>query len=312
MTRICKRFHMSVVLIALLCAACGNEAQTATGREETPSEGNHAREVQDAEKAPAAGKTLRVAIAQIPVSSNIVANGAMIDRAIDRAIAEKADVILTPEGSLSGYTHQFDQAQVEQTLDSLVKKASAAGLALAIGTCFVEPEDQKCYNQIRFYDADGTFQGFHSKTLTCGTMTDPSVGEINHFAVSPLKTFRLKGVTVGGLICNDMWGNPMCTPVPEPHLSQQLAEMGAKVIFHAVNGGRDGGQWSREVYWPFHETNLRIRAMAGKLWIVTVDNCAPTHIPCSAPSGVLRPNGNWATKLPDTGEHVAVYTIELQ
>ena len=191
-------------------------------------------------------------------------------------------------------------------------KASSAGLALALGTCYTEPDDGKCYNQIRFYDGDGKFLGFHSKTLRCGSMTDPPKGELNDYACRPLRTFRIKGITVGGLICNDMWANPGCTPMPDPHLSQQLAKMGAKIIFQAVNGGRNGGDWSRNVFWPFHETNLRIRAQTGKLWIVTVDNCHPTNIPCSCPSGVLQPNGQWAEKTPDQGEQMVVYTIVLK
>ena len=256
-------------------------------------------------------KKLRVATAQVCVTRDIDENVQTIGRAIDRAIAEKADVLLTPEGSLSGYTPKFDQARVEAALEKTVAKASSAGLALALGTCFVEPDDGLCYNQIRFYDGRGKFLGFHSKTLRCGSMTDPPVGEINHYAARPLRTFQIKGITVGGLICNDMWANPGCTPMPDPHLSQKLAEMGAKIIFQAINGGRNGSDWSRQVYWPFHETNLRIRARTGKLWIVTSDNCYPTNIPCSAPSGVLQPNGNWAAEAPDQGEQMVVYTIEL-
>jgi predicted amidohydrolase len=254
---------------------------------------------------------LRVATAQIAVTTDIDKNVETIGRAIDRALAEKADVLLTPEGSLSGYTPKFDQQKVEQALRQLVDKASSAGLALALGTCFVEPDDGLTYNQVRFYSADGKYLGFHSKTLRCGSMTDPPKGEINHYAARPLRTFQLNGITVGGLICNDMWANPGCTPMPDPHLSQQLADMGARIIFQAINGGRDGSAWSREVYWPFHETNLRIRARTGKLWIVTSDNCAPTHIPCSAPSGVLAPNGQWAAMAPDQGEQLVVHTIKL-
>ena len=257
-------------------------------------------------------KQLRVAVAQIPVTRDIEANIATISKAIDRAVAEKAELLLTPEGSLSGYTHKFDQSKVRAGIRKLIAKASSADLALALGTCFVEPDDGKCYNQIRFYDSDGKFLGFHSKTLRCGTMTEPTRGEINHYSARPLRTFKIKGITVGALICNDMWANPGCTPMPDPHLSQQLAEKGAKIIFHAVNGGRNGSEWSRNVFWPFHETNLRIRAQTGKLWIVTADNCLPVDIPCSAPSGVLKPDGNWAVKTPDQGEHMAVYTIELQ
>ena len=285
-------FHASMLVTALLLGsvASGQEANKKAGQE---------------------GRELRVAVAQISVTRDIDANLKTIGRAIDKAIEEKADILLTPEGSLSGYTPQFDQAKVDKALKKVVDKASTAGLALALGTCYTEPDDGKCYNQIRFYDGGGKFLGFHSKTLRCGSMTDPPKGELNDYACRPLRTFEIKGITVGGLICNDMWANPACTPMPDPHLSQKLAEMGAKIIFQAVNGGRNGGDWSRNVFWPFHETNLRIRAQAGKLWIVTVDSCYPTNIPCSCPSGVLQPNGHWAVTAPNQGEQMVVYTIVL-
>jgi predicted amidohydrolase len=256
--------------------------------------------------------TLRVATAQIPVTKDIEENVAAIGRALDAAIREKADILLTPEGSLSGYTPQFDQAAVDVHLKEIVGRASEAGLALALGTCFVEPDDGKCYNEIRFYDAEGTFVGFHTKTLLCGSLTEPSKGEINHYGTRPLRTFQIKGITVGGLICNDMWANPQCTPMADAHLSQRLSESGARIIFHAINGGRNGGLWSEHVNWPYHETNLRMRAVAGRVWIVTADNCFPTDIPCSAPSGVLQPDGQWATLTSRVGEQVVVHTIELK
>ena len=299
---------LSVVLFAISAVAirapiAADEAVTVQPSDRGADEGES-----PSEKA----RRLRVAVAQIPVTRDITANVEVINRAIDQAVAEKADILLTPEGSLSGYTHQFDQSQVESALKKIVAKASSSGLALALGTCFVESDDGKCYNQIRFYDGDGTFRGFHSKILRCGTMTDPPKGEINHFAARPLRTYQLKGVTVGGLICNDMWANPQCTPMPDPHLSQKLSKMGARIIFQAINGGRDGSDWSRNVYWPFHETNLRLRARAAKRWIVTADNCHPANIPCSAPSGVLRPDGQWAVQAPKQGEHIVAYTIELE
>jgi len=256
--------------------------------------------------------TLRVATAQIPVTKNIEENVAAITRALDVAIQEKADILLTPEGSLSGYTPQFDQAAVDAHLKKIVDRAGEAGLALALGTCYVEPDDGQCYNEIRFYDDAGEFVGFHTKTLLCGSLTEPSKGEINHYGTRPLRTFDIKGITVGGLICNDMWANPQCTPMPDAHLSQQLSESGARIIFHAINGGRNGGPWSEQVNWPYHETNLRMRAVSGKVWIVTADNCFPTDIPCSAPSGVLQPNGQWAAQARRVGEDIVVHTIELK
>ena len=257
-------------------------------------------------------RQLRVAAAQIPVTRDITANAEAIHRALDSAIREQADILLTPEGSLSGYTPDFDQEQVVQHLNEIVTRARLAKLALALGTCFVEPDDNLCYNEVRFYDHRGKFLGFHTKTLLCGSLTTPSKGEISSYSTRPLRTFEIKGIRVGSLICNDMWGNPQCTPMADPHLSQRLSELGARIVFLAINGGRDGGEWSEQVNWPYHEVNMRMRARAGNLWIVSADNCFPLDIPCSAPSGILQPNGQWAAKSDRQGEHVVVHTISLR
>ncbi len=254
---------------------------------------------------------LRVAGAQIPVTRDVSSNLAEILQAIEFAKAESADILLTPEGSLSGYTPHFDASEVATALGEVTAAAQESGVGLALGTCFLEPGEERPHNQIRFYSAQGEYLGFHSKTLTCGSLTDTPQGEINDYAVSPLRTFQLGEVTLAGLICNDLWANPGCTPGPDPHLTQQLSRMGAQVIFHAVNGGRDGGPWSRQVAWPYHESNLRMRAQAGGLWIVTADNCDPLGIPCSAPSGVVDPKGQWVVKTANTGRDYFVHTIEL-
>ena len=100
--------------------------------------------------------------------------------------------------------------------------------------------------------------------------------------------------------------------MPDPHLSQKLSKSGAKIIFLAINGGRDGGPWSKEVNWPFHEVNMRMRAAAGRVWVVSADNSLPHTVPCSAPSGVLKPNGQWAMQFPKKGEFIKVHTIDLK
>lgn len=253
---------------------------------------------------------IRIAGAQLSVTNDIPANVAGIERAIAFARDAQADLLLTPEGSLSGYTHLFDAPQVEQALEHVTSLAREAQVGLALGTCYDEPEENRCYNQIRFYTPDGQYLGFHSKTLTCGSLERPPQGEINHYAVSPLRTFSFQGITIGGLICNDLWANPGCTPMPDPHLTQQLADRGTRVILHAVNGGRDGSPLS-DLAWQYHDANLRMRAIAGRLWIVTVDNSYPAKLRCSAPSGVVNPQGDWVCQAEPHGEQFFVHTIEL-
>jgi predicted amidohydrolase len=251
--------------------------------------------------------SLRIAGAQIPVSHDIAVNTANLLRAVQFAADQKADLLLTPEGSLSGYTWEFDPQAAQQALQKVTQAARALRVGLALGTCYIEA-DGLCYNEVRFYLPDGGYLGFHSKVLRCGTLSTPSQGEIEHFAESPLRTFDFLGLRVGALICNDLWANPQCTPMPDSHLTQQLAGLGARLILHAVNGGRDGSAWS-QVAWQYHEANLRMRAQAGNVWVITVDNCAPLDLPCSAPCGVIDPQGDWVCRTEPVGEQFFTYTI---
>ncbi|MEI6512384.1 MAG: carbon-nitrogen hydrolase family protein [bacterium] len=255
---------------------------------------------------------LTVAGAQLPVGEDINENLKAINRAIDFAVDAKADILLTPEGSLSGYTPRFNASEVVSALEVVTAKARSVKLGLALGTCFVEPEDRRCYNQLRFYDQEGVFLGFHSKILRCGdVMSEEPQGECTLYDTTPLRTFNLNGIVIGGLICNDVWANPLCTIEPDPHLTQQLSKMGTKIIFHAVNGGRASSEYSK-LMWQYHESNLRMRAEAGQVWIVTVDNCFPMNIDCSCPSGIIGPQGTWVVKTHSKGEQFFTYTIEIE
>jgi len=252
---------------------------------------------------------MRIALAQMAVVSDVSENVETLHRAVRFAVDQRADVLLTPEGSLSGYTHEFDTQSVKAGLAEVTTQAREGNLALALGTCFVE-EDGNCYNQIRFYESSGTYLGFHSKTLCCGTLETPSRGEIEHYAVAPLRTYELSDVRVGGLICNDLWANPCCTPMSDPHLTHRLKQLGARVIFHAVNGGRSSDPWS-EVNWQFHESNLRMRARAASMYIATVDNCFPADVPCSSPSGLVGPQGEWLGRCLERGEQFLCCDVPL-
>ena len=253
---------------------------------------------------------LRVAGYQLPVSGNIEDNTRRILAAIDWASGNTAEILLTPEGSLSGYTHEFDATEVEKALDLVTQHARAKGVGLALGTCFVE-EDGKCHNQIRFYRPDGEYLGYHSKILRCGGADGQSEGELNHYADSGLRVWTWReGIRIGGLICNDMWANPGYTPMPDSHLLQQLSAMGADLVFHAVNGGRDGSDWS-ELTWRYHESNLQMRARAGNTWVATVDNASPEELPCSSPSGIIDRSGRFVCRTERKGEQLFVQTIPL-
>lgn len=244
---------------------------------------------------------LRISIAQIPVNDkDVLENIKTIEQAIDKAVEQKADILLTPEGSLSGYHNHFDPEQVAKALNRVTNRAKSVGLGLALGTCFNE-SDGKCYNELRFYDKTGEYLGCHTKTLLCGSVDEPVEGEINDFSVQPLRTFDFHGITIGGLICNDMWANPECTSQDDIHLAKKLKDMGAKIIFHAVNGGRDTSEFSQVVCRGYHESNLLMRARGYGVYIATVDNAYPCEYPNSCSAGIVTPKGEWDYKIDNTG-----------
>lgn len=265
-----------------------------------------------AARAQPAPVALRIAGAQIAVRRDVAANVAAIERAIEYAAAQKADILLTPEGALSGYWPQFDAARTAAALERVTATARRARLGLALGTCFEEPEDGRRYDQLRFYTPEGTYLGFHAKILLCRRVADPaSKGEIDYFSTRPLRTFSFKGIPVAGLICNDLWANPEWTPQDDPHLSQQLAARGVRVLFQAVNSGQAEGD-ELALNRHYHESNLRIRARAGKLWIVVADAADPGgRLPSQCPSGVIDPSGNWALRIDTPGERLFTYDIRM-
>ncbi|MEI6578566.1 MAG: carbon-nitrogen hydrolase family protein [Eubacteriales bacterium] len=245
---------------------------------------------------------VKVSGLQMNVTKDVAKNITTIKKAIAEAAGAGADILLTPEGSLSGYTRGFNRQEVKDALAEVTAFAKEKNTGLALGTCF-EEDNGECYNQIRFYDKAGEFLGFHSKILRCGDPFEENKGELTEFSATPLRTFSFHGLTIGGLICNDMWANPGCTPMDDPHLTTQLKKMGAQIIFHAVNGGRDNSEFSQVTCRNYHESNLCLRAMGSRIWIVTVDSTFPDTIPNSCSGGVVNPLGVWAVQMPKQGEN---------
>lgn len=280
--------------------ASGKLAAADVNRSEAPS------------RTAAARRRLRVAGAQIPVTRNVATNLAALTRALEFAAQEKADVLVTPEGSLSGYWPGFDPEATERGLAEIVARARAARVALVLGTCFAEADGAR-HDAQRFYDREGRFLGFHSKILLCRKVADPMAkGEIDFFQSAPLRTFRLEGLTVGGLVCNDMWANPEWTPMDDPYLARRLAGLGARVIFLSANSGQDEGE-ALALHRAFHESNLRLRARSAGVWVVVADAADPEGKKASnCPSGVVGPDGRWAVLAAPTGEQFFVHTIELE
>lgn len=179
---------------------------------------------------------MKVYIGQIkPTLGNIEKNLNMMLEVIDRAIAEKNDIVIFPELSLTGYSLEdivFDVA-IKEVPSILLEKSKEISIifgAVELG------EEEYPYNTA-YYLEDGKVVHRHRKVYL------PDYGmfyEGRYFmAGDKVRAFDTKFGRVGMLVCEDMW-----------HQSAQyiLAQDGARYIFVPFNSpvivGKSKGEMS--------------------------------------------------------------------
>jgi deaminated glutathione amidase len=235
--------------------------------------------------------TLRLCGVQMAVSRELSENLPRVLEHIRNAASDGADIVLFPEMSLSGYHGDWDWDAVQDAVAQVENTIRASGIAAIIGTGWIGDEQ---YIQLRAYGADGSLLGTHEKMMPTGI--DGENGDREYCKPGKeLRTFQWRGITCGMLICNDLWVTPGTGPYPDPRLTYQLGKMGAQILFHGINSG------SSEMHRPFHESNQQLRAIESKLHIATA-NAACMDNPTNAASGLILPDGSWATKADRQGE----------
>ena len=241
---------------------------------------------------------------QMDVSNDIDSNRKQIVEAIKKAASEKADFLVTPEGSLTGYTSNFDQKELAGALEAVTAEASRLKVGLMLGTCYKQIVKGKefCYNQVRIYSPEGQFLGEYSKILRCSILDVPGTGEMVEYAEGELKTFEWEGNRFGILICNDLWATPGYTTMPNPYLAWRLKQMGAQFIVHCINSG------TVQKYRTFHESSAELWALSVKLPILEV-NAAQGNEIINAQSGLIDSNGERSLRVPDSG--VQFFTVKI-
>ena len=274
---------------------------------------------------PAAQSSARewtVAGLQILDSKDVPTNERVIHAAIDRAAAAKADFLITPEGSLSGYHPAFDRVQVAEAIARVTSHAKDVRLGLVLGTCFKDLEEEwpevvatevgakhkqreYCYDQIRVYAPTGEYLGAHSKILLCSPIFHPGTGEVSQYVTGTLRTFTWDGVCFGALICNDLWATPGATTTPNPYLPWRLKTMGAQVIFHSV-----GTAGTPEFYRTYQEANQSLWAKVLRVPIVTT-NANDGKIPSNCRAGFVDASGERHNLAPDLGEQFFVSKVSI-
>ena len=250
---------------------------------------------------------MKISGLQMDVSDDIVKNKDLILEGIRSASGAGSDFLVTPEGSLSGYTPEFNQDEVDKALKEILKKAAENKVGLMLGTCYKEKSNGKeyVYNQVRIYAPDGNFIGAYSKILRCSNLEFPGTGEMTDYVEGDLKVFSWKDISFGILICNDLWATPGYTTIPNPYLPWKLKQMGSDVIIHCINSG------TNQRYRNFHESSAELWALSLRLPVLEV-NAAHGNGIINAQSGLIENDGKRSLLVPDSGNQFFTVSIKTR
>ncbi|MBO0819299.1 MAG: carbon-nitrogen hydrolase family protein [Nocardiopsaceae bacterium] len=217
---------------------------------------------------------MRIALCQIPVSSEISVNLTRVRDALKEAAAGGAELAVLPEATMVRFGSNL--AAAAEPLDgpfcSAVAEASAAAGVASVTGVFEPAPDGRVYNTAVAYDAAGALVAAYRKLHLFDAL-----GQRESDLVAPGSApviADLAGAPVGVQICYD---------IRFPELTRALAIGGARLV--TVSAAWQAGLFKEE-HWV---TLLRARAIENTVWIAAAGQVPdPDAKPVRAPTGVGR------------------------
>jgi deaminated glutathione amidase len=217
---------------------------------------------------------MRVALGQIPVSSDPQVNLGRVRAAADDAATQGARLAVFPEGTQARFS--ADLRAVAEPLDGpfcrgLADAAQAAGLAIV--ACVFEPApDGRVFNTTVGYESDGSLAAVYRKIHlfdALGHRESDNVAPGDNVVVA-----ALGGLRVGFMTCYD---------VRFPELARALAAGGADLL--VLPAAWAAGTFKEE-HWV---TLVRARAIENTIWVAAAGQVPdPAEAPTKAPTGIGR------------------------
>jgi deaminated glutathione amidase len=217
---------------------------------------------------------MRVALCQIPVTTQPTVNLTRIESALTSAREQASDLAIFPEGSQVRFS--ADLRAAAEPLDGpfctgLSRAARETGVALIAGV-FEPAQDQLVYNTTVAFDATGQLVAAYRKIHLFDAL-----GQRESESVAPgseLVVAELSGLKVGILTCYD---------VRFPELARALTLLGADLI--AIPSAWAAGLFKEE-HWV---TLVRARAIENTIWVAAAGQVPdPLEPETKAPTGIGR------------------------
>lgn len=206
-------------------------------------------------------RRLKVGIGQVPVTmGDKCRNVRAILEFVERAAAERCDLVVLPECSLAGWLSPAAPRAAEAIPGPLTRKL--AGLArrhrLSIVAGIEEREDGKLYNSAVLLDRTGELRLRHRK------IDELELGLAMYARGASLAAVELEGRTVALNICADSWG---------PQVTDALYLMGARLILSPCAWAVEPGGEATNIAW-ITET-YRHRTRGRDLTVVAANGVGP-------------------------------------
>jgi deaminated glutathione amidase len=217
---------------------------------------------------------MRVALCQIPVSSQPSVNLDRVRAALAEAAAARADLAVFPEATQIRFG--CDPRPVAAPVDGsfgadLAAAAADAGVALVAGI-FTPSQDGRVYNTAVLFDRTGELVAAYRKLHLFDAF-----GQQESALVAPgdeAVVAKLAGLSVGLQICYDL---------RFPELTRTLTSRGAELI---VMPAAWGAGLFKEEHWI---TLARARAIENTVWVAAAGQVPdPDEPPTRAPTGIGR------------------------
>jgi predicted amidohydrolase len=217
---------------------------------------------------------MRVALCQMPVSSDPSVNLRRIESALTSASEQGSDLAVFPESSMVRFSADL-RAAAEPTdgpfCTGLSRAARSSGVALAAGV-FTPGPGNLVYNTTVAYDSAGQLVAAYRKIHlfdALGTRESETVAPGAEVVVA-----ELAGLKVGFLTCYD---------VRFPELARALAISGADLL--VIPSAWAAGLFKEE-HWV---TLVRARAIENTIWVAAAGQVPdPDEPPTKAPTGIGR------------------------
>jgi predicted amidohydrolase len=186
-------------------------------------------------------KNIRIALVHLDARPGEIAlNRRSIEAAINRAVAAKANWVLTPELAETGYgfAQKIGTDWIEnfpnQWILSLAAGARHNKIALFIGMAERDSTTGKLHNSVVVIDRNGVIQGTYRKHRVVN-------GPAEKWAAPGIENsiFSINGVPVGFLICADSYKN---------EISSRHKLMGAQILLSPANWP-PAGEMGPKGYW---------------------------------------------------------------